>query len=216
MVAEARVSAAPAAAATSGASVAPNGDVSQLFTTLLIAQIRNQNPLEPTDPAEFVGQLTQLSQMEALQKLVDQGGTQAALLDRLQVLALGAQVGSQVTATADRVELAGVPVEGRFALASGAAGVAVVLSDADGRQRRFELGAHGPGDAAFQLDPAALGLAPGSYGLRLEAATGERPAAEIAGTLRGVRVSPGGGLVLDVAGLGTLPATAITGFGPRP
>ena len=69
--------AAPAAAVA--ANVA-NGTPSELFTTLLVAQIRNQNPLEPTDPSEFVGQLTQLSQMEALQKLVAHGNASASML----------------------------------------------------------------------------------------------------------------------------------------
>lgn len=45
---------------------------SGLFTKLLVAQIKNQDPLEPTNPSEFVSQLTQLSEMESLQKLASQ------------------------------------------------------------------------------------------------------------------------------------------------
>ena len=76
------VSATNEASATAGqgaAAINPNGEVSKLFTTLLVAQIRNQNPLEPQDPSEFVGQMTQLSQMEALQMLARQGSATAGM-----------------------------------------------------------------------------------------------------------------------------------------
>ena len=58
-------------------SITGNGDMTQLFTRLLIAQIKNQNPLEPTDPSQFVSQLTQLSQVESMQQLVAQTNASA-------------------------------------------------------------------------------------------------------------------------------------------
>ncbi len=42
---------------------------SQEFLTLLIAQLRNQSPLEPQDNNEFVGQLAQFSSLESTQNL---------------------------------------------------------------------------------------------------------------------------------------------------
>ena len=38
----------------------------QTFLKLLVAQIKNQNPLNPTDAVQFVGQLTQYSELEQL------------------------------------------------------------------------------------------------------------------------------------------------------
>lgn len=38
----------------------------QTFLKLLIAQIQNQDPLNPTDSIQFVGQLTQYSELEQL------------------------------------------------------------------------------------------------------------------------------------------------------
>jgi len=64
---------------------------SDMFTKLLVAQIKNQDPLEPTDPSQFVKQLTQLSQTESLQSLASQATTNASLLQSIQALALGAQ-----------------------------------------------------------------------------------------------------------------------------
>jgi flagellar basal-body rod modification protein FlgD len=38
----------------------------QTFLQLLVAQIKNQDPTNPTDATQFVGQLTQYSQLEQL------------------------------------------------------------------------------------------------------------------------------------------------------
>jgi flagellar basal-body rod modification protein FlgD len=38
----------------------------QTFLKLLVAQIQNQDPTNPTDPVQFVGQLTQYSELEQL------------------------------------------------------------------------------------------------------------------------------------------------------
>jgi len=194
------------------AGVSSNGEVSQLFTTLLVAQIRNQNPLEPQDPSEFVGQMTQLSQMEALQNLAAQGSANASMLESLQVLALGGQVGSQVSVATQRLEIDAEPIEGLFTLADSSAAVALVLEDASGRQQRVPLGTRSAGDVAFTIDPQSLGLAPGRYTVRVETAGAESPAVEIHGTLRSVRLSAAAGLVLDVANVGQIGPAAITGF----
>jgi flagellar basal-body rod modification protein FlgD len=39
------------------------------FLNLLVTQLRNQNPLEPTSSAEFASQLAQFSTLDELQKL---------------------------------------------------------------------------------------------------------------------------------------------------
>lgn len=46
---------------TSGSSTAPS---QQMFLQLLVAQIKNQDPTSPSDPAQFVAQLAQFSQLE--------------------------------------------------------------------------------------------------------------------------------------------------------
>jgi flagellar basal-body rod modification protein FlgD len=193
-------------------AVSGNGEVSKLFTTLLVAQIKNQNPLEPADPSEFVGQMTQLSQMEALQALTAQGAANGAMLESMQVLALGAQVGSQVTAVTDSVVIANRPVNGRFTLADGSAEVTLVVESATGQKKRIALGTRGAGDVRFTIDPQALGLTPGTYSVRVEAASGERPDIEVSGTLQNVRLSATEGLVLNVANVGQITPADITGF----
>jgi flagellar basal-body rod modification protein FlgD len=55
-------------AATTPASTNPTDKLANesTFLQLLVAQIKNQDPLNPTDSMQFVGQLVQFSQLEQL------------------------------------------------------------------------------------------------------------------------------------------------------
>ncbi|MEF7615602.1 flagellar hook capping FlgD N-terminal domain-containing protein [Aquincola sp. MAHUQ-54] len=197
-------------------AIGGNGEVSQLFTTLLVAQIKNQNPLEPTDPAEFVAQLTQLSQMETLQGLSSQTALNGALLESLQTLGLGGQVGSLVTVGTDEVQLGDTAVAGSFELGSPSTKTTLVLTASDGAERRIELGTKAAGKVDFSLDRGTLGLAAGTYGLRIEAADQAAPAASVIGTLGSVRLGSNGSVVVDVSNVGQTAPDAITAFHGRP
>src|SRR5476651_2209912 len=52
-------------ASTSPATAANPSDVTKnMFLQLLVAQLKNQDPLNPTDPATFMSQLAQFQQLE--------------------------------------------------------------------------------------------------------------------------------------------------------
>ncbi len=206
------------AAGTSPAAVTSaltgGGEASELFTRLLVAQIQYQDPLEPTDASQFVNQLTQLSQMESLQALAQQTAASTSMIESLQVVSLGAQVGSQITARTESVTLGDTPVHGSFTLGDASEITTLVLTAADGTERTVELGSRAAGEVAFTLDPAAHGLPAGHYTLGLKGA-GATPTFEVTGTLQSVRLSPGGGVVLNVSGLGEVAPTAVTQFNGR-
>ena len=56
------------ASAPAGSSADPAAKLAneQTFLQLLVAQIKNQNPLNPTDSIQFVTQLAQFSQVEQM------------------------------------------------------------------------------------------------------------------------------------------------------
>lgn len=199
-----------AIAAAAGAS-----SPKDLFTTLLVAQIKNQNPLEPTDPSAFVNQLTQMSQMESLQNLASQNKANATALESLRTLGLGAQVGSQVMVKTTDIKMGQDPVEGVFTLGSASAKTALVLTDAAGANHRIELGTRSAGEARFSIDPIQLGLPEGHYTVSVDNSNGETAPIEIAGTLQSVKLSPAGGVVLDIAHIGEVAPTAITRYNGR-
>ena len=58
-------SAATTGATSSGASTSPASGVNeQVFLNLLVAQLKNQDPMNPTDSTQFVSQLAQFSELE--------------------------------------------------------------------------------------------------------------------------------------------------------
>lgn len=200
---------------TSGNSIAGNGELSSLFTTLLVAQIKNQDPLSPQDPSQFVSQLTQLSQVESMQQLTSQGQTNTSMLASLQLMTLGAQVGSTVQAAVSSVSLSGQPVELRFNLDSSSTANTLVVTGSDGRAQRLDLGSMSRGEQSYTLDPAKLGLANGSYSVAVETQNKQSVTVETLARLDGVRLSADGNVMLQLAGVGEVTSQAITQFKGR-
>jgi|SRR5471030_1938088 len=183
-----------------------------MFTKLLVAQIQNQDPLQPTDPSQFVDQLTQLSQTESLQNLSTLTSGNASVLQSMQVIALGAQVGSSVMASTSAVTLGTDSIAGAFTLASTSAKTTLALTGTDGVEHDIALGSQAVGNVPFSIDPAALGLAPGTYQIAVSTSSGEKPTVGVDGRLLSVQLSSTGTVVLNVSNLGQVAPSAITSF----
>ena len=201
-----------AAGSTASSLIGGNGSVTDLFTTLLVAQIKNQDPLSPQDPSQMVSQLTQLSQMESLQGLASQASTTSGLLSSLQVLTLGGQVGSTVQVQASQIHVDGAKVQTHFTLPGNADKVQLVLTDSKGVERRVDLGSLGVGANGYTLDPAQLGLASGDYQLRVETGAGLKLPVEVSASITGVRLTGNGSAVVQLGSLGEFDPAAITQF----
>jgi len=199
-----------AAGPLNGVVSSNGGDLSSMFTTLLVAQIKNQDPLQPTDPSQFVSQLAQLSQVQSSQQLVQQGQAGNSTLNSLQMMALGAQVGSTVRAGVNQLRLGDQPVTLHVAPTSSSAGGTLVLTGADGVGHSIALGNLSPGDQAFQVDPKALGLAPGSYTVQVQDANKDALGVEAEATLTGVRLAGDGSVYAQLQGVGEVASSAIT------
>ncbi|CAH0270786.1 Basal-body rod modification protein FlgD [Massilia sp. Bi118] len=182
-----------------------------MFTKLLVAQIQNQDPLAPQDPTTYVNQLSQLSQTESLQNLSQMTSANASILQSMQTLAMGSQVGSEVTVATDTLKLDGGTVRGSIQLNGASSATSLVLTGQDGQQHTIELGAHGSGSQSFTIDPDALGLPPGTYAIQARPSDGTSPQIEVAARLNSVRVA-NGGVVLQVANIGEVTPSSITGF----
>jgi flagellar basal-body rod modification protein FlgD len=193
------------------AAQAPTDANRDMFTKLLVAQIQNQDPLSPQDPTAYVNQLSQLSQTEALQNLSQMSTANASILQSMQTLAMGSQVGSEVTVATNTLKLDGGKVSGTIQLNGASNATSLVLTGLDGQQHTIELGAHGSGQQAFTIDPDALGLPPGTYAIQAKPSDGTSPQIEVAARLNSVRVA-NGGVVLQVANIGEVDPSSITGF----
>lgn len=82
------------------------------FLQLLVAQLKYQNPMQPTDGAAMLQQTAQFTQVETLKKLAD---AQAQLLGYHQAAVASSMVGQQVIAVdADGIEFTGIVDRVRF------------------------------------------------------------------------------------------------------
>ncbi|KVO87667.1 flagellar biosynthesis protein FlgD [Burkholderia ubonensis] len=201
----------PGAPAAPGDNGQSNG-LSSLFTTLLIAQIQNQDPLAPMEASQFVEQFAQMSQVEAMQTLANLTALTASMQESTLVVTLGSQVGSTVMVAADEVDVDGETISGGFTLDAPAADVTVTLTGPDGVEHRISLGAHDAGAREFEIDPAEHGLEPGRYAIAVSADNGEAPPVELAGELLGVRIGPDGKVILAIAGIGDAQTADVTRF----
>ncbi|MQA42741.1 flagellar hook capping FlgD N-terminal domain-containing protein [Rugamonas aquatica] len=202
-------------ATNTGGSITGNtaSATSDMFTKLLVAQIKNQDPLSPTDPAQFVQQLTQLSQTESLQNLSSLTSANASVLQSMQVLALGAQVGSDVMAESSSLTTDGATkVNGQITLSSTSSTTTIVLTGTDGAKHNVNLGVAAAGSVPFSIDPTALGLPAGTYTMSVITSTKENPPVDLQGRLNSVRLSANGNVVLNIGNIGEVAPTAITAF----
>jgi len=144
------------------------------FMTLMIAQIQNQDPTNPIEGAEYVAQLAQFSQVESLEQMRANQSSQMVMMENLGVVQSAHLVGKNAMVPASEFTLADSPLEGKVFLGSATESLSVDLIDKSGEVvHTIELGSQAAGDIAFNIDPAAHGLAPGDYNLVARTTNGE-------------------------------------------
>jgi flagellar basal-body rod modification protein FlgD len=120
-----------------GSSQAPVGPSKELgrdaFLNLLITQLQNQDPLNPTDSTEFTAQLAQFSSLEQLGNVNDnlkQLQNSQASGNNAQAVAL---IGKEITASGNSLDLAqGPPAGCDFKLDGNASVIMVSIYDHTG------------------------------------------------------------------------------------
>jgi flagellar basal-body rod modification protein FlgD len=106
------------------------------FLTLLTAQLKNQDPMEPTDPTQFVAQLAQFSTVEQLVKNNAKLDTIAQSLSGYTLGQYANMIGHSIAATATSVSVpaSGTPPETTFQVTKPElANIHVDITDATGK-----------------------------------------------------------------------------------
>lgn len=185
------------------------------FISLMVAQIQNQDPLNPLDGTEYVGQLAQFSQVQSTENMASVMQNSMVLLDNMQVLSTANLVGKTVYVTGNEVLLGEDVQSGKVELQHSSNQVTLVVKDQFGQTSKVPLGAHGAGEVDFAIDPKELGLKPGKYTLSVEVQDGQaKPNVLLAGKVEQVRIpNTGGTALVNVAGVGNVPFYQITQFG---
>jgi flagellar basal-body rod modification protein FlgD len=139
--------------ATSGTSSATSAqDQSNRFLKLLVAQMSNQDPLNPMDSAEVTSQMAQISTVEGVQQLNTSIGNLSTQFTQMQTMQGAALVGKDVATegNAVRVNPTTHVGDGGFELSASASSVKVdVINSAGQTIDTVDLGAQTQGRHSF-------------------------------------------------------------------
>jgi flagellar basal-body rod modification protein FlgD len=206
-----------AAAKTDGADAASNGtaaadaakEAADRFLTLLVTQLRNQDPLNPLDNAQVTTQLAQISTVSGINQLNDTVGSLAASFAAGQYLQAAGLVGRDVVVAGDKVALAEGKATFGMAVASDADTVQVTIKNTAGVVVRvLDLGPQASGIHTLAWDGKDDGgatLADGEYRIGVSAtAKGESVAVDPLTIASVTGVAPTAkGTMLTLGSLGT-------------
>jgi flagellar basal-body rod modification protein FlgD len=169
------------------------------FLTLLVAQMKNQDPLNPLDNAQVTSQLAQISTVSGVEKLNATLQALTAAFTESQSLQAAALIGRDVLVQGDSLALAHGVARGGFELAEAADQVTLTIADGSGNLvYRADLGAQVAGVHTIAwdgLNAAGVALADGTY--RVSASATRSGAAVAVDTLSAARVL---GVARDAAG----------------
>jgi flagellar basal-body rod modification protein FlgD len=118
------------AASTSAATTA--ADTSQRFLKLLVTQMQNQDPLNPTDNAQITSQMAQINTVEGISQLNTTMGGLNSQFVQLQALQGASLVGHTVTVKGNKLTPEGGTAQGGFELATAADSVRVQVINGAG------------------------------------------------------------------------------------
>jgi flagellar basal-body rod modification protein FlgD len=103
------------------------------FLTLLVAQLKNQDPLNPDDPTEFTAQLAQFSSLEQLYNLNDSMQALATAQGNSEKLTALSLIGQSVSYNGSAFTFDGMPVELGYQLDGTAANVTLSIQNENGQ-----------------------------------------------------------------------------------
>jgi flagellar basal-body rod modification protein FlgD len=189
------------------------------FLTLMLAQLKNQDPTSPVDSNEFLSQLASLSEVQGITQLNTSFSTLSNSLISSQALQASSLLGHQVLATSSTATLAtaGAALSGAVNVPQTTSQVTLNISNSAGvLVKSINLGAQSAGLADFSWNGEASdgSKAPaGTYTLSAQVAgvaSGTAVPTLVGGTVDSVTMGAGTtGLSLNVAGLGSVPFSSV-------
>jgi flagellar basal-body rod modification protein FlgD len=182
------------------------------FMELMLAQLKNQNPLEPQDNGEFISQLAQFSSLEEMQKLSGTVEDVVGQFRSTQALQASAMVGKTVLAPSE-VGILGAKgeISGNIEVPASTGGVRLSIQSPNGELvRQIDLGSSSAGVKAFSWDGKdgnGNSLPAGPYQIVAEASYPQGSVqlpTLVSANVDSVSLGKGGSVTLNLAGMGSL------------
>ena len=207
---------AAATAAAKKASAANDAGSADRFLKLLVAQMQNQDPLNPLDNAEVTSQMAQISTVSGIEKMNRSIGDMSSSFTQMQQMAGAALVGRDVLLPGDYLKLdAKGNTGGGFELPSTADSVKVEIMDAAGDViDTIDLGAQTGGRHSFDwtLKPGVNPLTVAGFRVKAGYGTQALDATPLMrDTVRSV-ITGGAQLTLELATAGNVPYASVKAF----
>jgi flagellar basal-body rod modification protein FlgD len=190
------------------------------FLNLLVAQLNNQNPLEPQGNGEFIAQLAQFSQVEGIEKLNTSMGSMLSSFQSSQALQASSLVGRKVIVPGEKAVVdTSESFKASTVLPVSSSNVYVnVYNNSGSLVTRINLGEQAAGNVSFiwdGKDSSGNVAPPGTYKFEAQATYGSEtkglytmlPANVDSVTLGGNE------LMLNLAGLGNVPLSQVQVIG---
>ena len=183
------------------------------FLKLLVAQMNNQDPLNPMDNAQVTSQMAQIQQVTSLSTLDTSIKSLGGQLGQMQALQSISLVGREVSVPSDKIQVASGVAEGSYELDGAAKTVKLeILGPAGNVIDTQQLGAEGAGRHTFRWNAGSLVAEGSEVKYRITALNGT--AAVTATTYAYDTVdavySEGGSLKLNLARLGPVDYTSVS------
>ncbi|HZE42946.1 MAG TPA: flagellar hook capping FlgD N-terminal domain-containing protein [Steroidobacteraceae bacterium] len=189
------------------------------FLTLMLAQLKNQDPTSPVDSNTFLSQLAQLSEVQGITSLNTSFSSLSSSLSSSQALQASSLLGHQALVNSSTATVAaGATVTGAVNVPQTTSQVVLNISDSSGvLVSQVNLGAQPAGLTSFswngKTNTGAQAPA-GTYTLSAQyaGATNGGTAATtlVNGTVESVSMGAGStGLTLNVAGIGSVPFSSV-------
>ena len=199
--------------ATPTTSAKNAADTQDRFLKLLVAQMNNQDPLNPMDNAQVTSQMAQIQQVTSLSTLDTSIKSLGGQLGQMQALQSISLVGREVSVPSDKLQVAGGVAEGSYELDGPAKTVKLeILGPAGNVIDTQQLGAQGSGRQTFTWNAGTLAAEGTEVKYRITATNGTAavPAATYAHDKVTAVYSDGGSLKLQLERLGPVDYTTVS------
>ena len=200
--------------ATSSITSANDAASADRFLKLLVAQMQNQDPLNPMDNAQVTSQMAQINTVSGIAKLNETVLGLTSQFVQMQALQGASLVGHDVIVPGNKMDIADSVGQGGFELTSAADAVKVEVLNAGGHViDTLQLGAQTAGRHSFDWDASKSGTDT-NLSFRITATSG---AATLSSTAlmrdKVVAVSASGdSLTLELERSGSTPYASIKAF----
>ena len=206
-------------------TVAPAGSTTTLgqsdFLKLMTAQLKNQDPFNPTDNTQMVAQLAQFSSVAGISQVNTTLSSIATKLGATSVADATSYVGRNVlTAGNTAYPRASGGIAGAVELGGDTSNVAVTITSPTGQVlKTLQLGAQAQGTATYDWDGTTDNGQPAGAGPFKVSVSADRAGQAVSATnlvwapVQSVSIPNGGAPVLTVAGLGSVPAANVRQIG---